>query len=457
MSKKKAKVNRYSQQKLEEAKYKKEYFKRMQEICDSLHPDLYSKIPVPHRESIFMVRGTTVKILHDANVSKEILEYANSYMRLLLREEQISLYRNGPTVSLRDYVRIVFPMEIAIIPESRGDKYTAFVESFRDQEWYIKFEDYMIERETEFQDALQKLRITLSFCMSDMRYMLYHAVYDWHTDHHVGRNALRSATMERTLRVIPYKPEYKKIKLNGAPGTRRGIRISMVIPRRDLSDSESDALTYIEIPPSLFGFKGAWARQRMPIYVTEHALNRLEERLGCVYQSFIQRDMVTSLVSGNPVIRLKGGLIMVEYRLHEIKVGYLVISIQEGVILIRTFLLITNFGTPEGELLRKQSGLAKLDSQYLGLDKLTTFIYSDILDHEDLCEIFRKAKCDALFEIRKKLENDWFWQQKGEHIELAIRMRDYLKNRESEEWESEDEPETESESELELEDDANSD
>ena len=450
MSKKKSKVNRYSQQKLDEAKYKKEYFKRMKEICDMLHPDLYSKIPLAHRESIFMVRGTTVKILHDANVSKEILEYANSYMKLLLREEQIALYRSGPTVSLRDYVRIVFPMEIAIIPESRGDKYTAFIEMFRDHEWYIKFEEYLTDRETEFQDALQKLRITISFCMSDMRYKLYHAIYDWHTDHHVGRNALRSATMERTLRIIPFKPEYKKIKLNGGLGTRRGIRISIVIPRRDLSDSESDALTHIEIPPSLFGFKGAWARQRMPLYVTEHALNRLEERLGCVYQSFIQRDMVASLISGNRVIRLKGGLFMTEYRLHEIKVGYLIVSIQDGVILIRTFLLITNFGTPEGELLRKQSRLAKLDSQYLGLDKLTTFIYSDILDHEDLCEIFRKAKCDSLFEIRKRLENDWFWQQKGEHIEVAIRMREYLKNNESDELE--DEPESESELEPELKD-----
>lgn len=434
MAKKKSKNNHYAQQKQDAAKYKKEYFKRMKDVCDMLHPDLYAKIPLAHKESIFMIRGTTVRIIPEDNVSKEIYEYANSYMKLLLREEKIALYRDGPQVSLRDYIQIVFPLEIALIPQNRKDKYMSFTELLRDQPWYPKFEASMTEREVEYQDALQKLRVTLSFCMSDMRYMLYHAIYDCRMDYHVGQFSLRSATMERSLRILPFKPEYRKIKMRSATETRRGIRLAMVIPRRDLSESEAEALTYIEIPPTLFGFKGAWAKKRLPIYVTEHALNRLEQRLGCVYQAFIQRDMVTSLISGHPIVKMKDGQFMVEYRLYDIKVGYLVVSIQDDVILIRTFLLITNTGTPEGALLHEQLGLEKLDRQYLGIDRLTTFLYSDILEHDDLCDMFRKANCESLMDIKKKLEQDWFWQQKGEHIELAIRMRDYLKKRESEEW-----------------------
>ena len=438
MSKKKSKLNRYTQQKQDAAKYKKDYFRRLKYICDLLHPELYDNIPVAQKQAIFLVRGTTVKVTADEKVPKKIREFADMNMRCILMDEKLSMYEGGPEVSIRDYIQLVFPLEIALIPVNGIDKFSAFVEQFVNEDWYIKFDESKEEREVEFQRVMQEIRIVLSFTMSDMRHVLYNAVCDWHTDHRAGTYAsassMPSATMLRTMRIIPIMPEYKKIRLRGCSETRRGVRLSIVIHSDDPFEDDTNVLTVIELPPSHFGFKGAWAKKVLPVYATMHALNRLEERLGCVYPSILQRDMIGSMVTKHPVIRMKTGEILVEYWMQNVKLGYLVVSIQEDAILIHTFLLLTNTGTPEGSLLYKQFGLKKLDTQYLGLDKLTTFLYSDIFDHEDLREIFRQANCASLIEIKEKLEDDWFWQQDGEHIELAIRMRDYLKKDEPDKW-----------------------
>ncbi|MDR2564408.1 MAG: hypothetical protein LBC98_10815 [Prevotellaceae bacterium] len=438
MSKKKVKVNRYTQQKQDAAKYKKEYFMRLKHICDLLHPDLYPNIPEAQKQAIFLVRGTTVKVTADEKVPKKIREFADMNMRCILMDEKLSLYKGGPEVSMRDYIQLVFPLEIALIPVNGIDKFSIFIEQFLGEEWYIRFEEGKEDREVEFQKVMQEIRVVLSFTMSDMRHVLYNAVCDWHTAHRAGTfasaSSLPSATMLRTMQIIPIMPEYKKIKLRGSSETRRGVRLSIVIHSDDPFDDNHNVLTTIELPPSHFGFKGAWAKKALPVYATLHALNRLEERLGCVYPAIIQRDLIGSIVTKHPIIRMRTGELLIEYWMYEVKVGYLVVSIQEDGILIHTFLLLTNTGTPEGSLLYTQFGLKKLDTQYLGLDKLTTFLYSDIFDHEDLREIFRKANCESLIKVKERLEDDWFWQQKGEHIELAIRMRDYLKKDEPEKW-----------------------
>ena len=51
-------------------------------------------------------------------------------------------------------------------------------------------------------------------------------------------------------------------------------------------------------------------------------------------------------------------------------------DIIEGKIVIRTFLFVTNNGTPEGKKLAQITGLQKLDKKYLALDKLSTFMTS---------------------------------------------------------------------------------
>jgi hypothetical protein len=73
------------------------------------------------------------------------------------------------------------------------------------------------------------------------------------------------------------------------------------------------------------------------------------------------------------------------------------------VLLLKTFLFITCDGTPEGDKLRKILGLSKWDKKYLAIDRLSSFLNSDIQENAGLCEIFKEADCGQLLSITDKL------------------------------------------------------
>ena len=83
--------------------------------------------------------------------------------------------------------------------------------------------------------------------------------------------------------------------------------------------------------------------------------------------------------------------------------GYFRGDIIEGRIILRTFLFITNNGTPEGDRLLANTGLKKEDKNYLAIDKISTFIKSDIDTNQRVKEIFVNAGCGSIFEIDKNL------------------------------------------------------
>lgn len=85
------------------------------------------------------------------------------------------------------------------------------------------------------------------------------------------------------------------------------------------------------------------------------------------------------------------------------KLGYLKADVIGDKLVIRTFLFITNNGTPEGKKLQELFGLQKADKKYLGIDKLSTFILSDIKENEQLKKLFCEAGCGALFKLDKTL------------------------------------------------------
>ena len=63
---------------------------------------------------------------------------------------------------------------------------------------------------------------------------------------------------------------------------------------------------------------------------------------------------------------------LIDFNMYEYKVGYLLITLHEDKLVIRSFLFLTNDGTLEGRKLRQLTRLEKYDKKYLGIDKLST-------------------------------------------------------------------------------------
>jgi len=158
----------------------------------------------------------------------------------------------------------------------------------------------------------------------------------------------------------------------------------------------NEGVVHVFIKPAQLGINGLLAQTPLPLYVSEYALVRMFQRLDTEPQESIIECLTVSFQKMQIINPHKGEGLMVIY-LQEIKVGYLKLFIRDGMVIVKTFLFLTNNGTPEGNKLGNLLHLSKADKSYWEIDKVSTFEQSDIYESTELKEIFIKAGCKSLF------------------------------------------------------------
>lgn len=71
--------------------------------------------------------------------------------------------------------------------------------------------------------------------------------------------------------------------------------------------------------------------------------------------------------------------------------------------MVRTFLFLTNEGTPEGNKLKKLTQLEILDKKHLMLDRMDAFLTYDISGDDGLRALFIKAGCSSILDYADEL------------------------------------------------------
>jgi hypothetical protein len=182
------------------------------------------------------------------------------------------------------------------------------------------------------------------------------------------------------------KPDSCMVKIDGA--NREVIRIGW---------TDVDAqIIYRDVNPCRFGLR--YNDGSCSVYIQRHALQRLEERLGilpgvihhAIYELFGEKEIV---------FQSQGSSSLVAFHLYDVKLGYLVCSLVEDKIVVRTFLFLTNDGTPEGNRLSELTKLELLDKEYLGIDTLEGFLSFRIAEDERLSALFTEAGCGGLLDL----------------------------------------------------------
>jgi hypothetical protein len=142
----------------------------------------------------------------------------------------------------------------------------------------------------------------------------------------------------------------------------------------------------------------------IPVYAQSHALRQLYERLDIFSDCWpINHCLFESL--WNPVVvRLPDGAYLIEGRLLGYKMGHFVAEYLGDKLLITTFLLATMRGTPEANQLRKRLALVRDDVQHLALDRLGTFLASDLKDDPKLVTVLRECGLGHLFDLASIVE-----------------------------------------------------
>jgi len=153
---------------------------------------------------------------------------------------------------------------------------------------------------------------------------------------------------------------------------------------------------YITIPSDKIKLPGAIRKLEIPVYFQNHLLHRLDERLDCIAPYLNQFFLFLSLL--NPRLTYFRDKILVEFIIDsKIKLGYILLEFHKDRLLAKTFLLLSNAGTPEGDKLKEISGMEKNDLSYWAIDKLSTYHRTDLKDHPRTRAMFEDAGCGDLF------------------------------------------------------------
>ena len=171
---------------------------------------------------------------------------------------------------------------------------------------------------------------------------------------------------------------------------------------------------------------GGDASRQYPVYVQSHALRRLHERVQLPHVGpWLDPWLGDSLAEPN-VVERQGGDLLVEYRIRQWRLGYLIATRardENGQIClaVRTFKLMTMGNMPEARKLERKLKLSRMDVNWLNLHDLKTFTHSDLRNDPVLRPLLEACGFGPLFELADAQN---FAPQPSE---LAAEVRRYLR------------------------------
>lgn len=186
-------------------------------------------------------------------------------------------------------------------------------------------------------------------------------------------------------------PETKRVRIDGE--NRTVYRLYHI--------EYNGEVTPVTLAPSLLNEPGS---EPIVVYIQKHALYRLEQRIDAPLQDDIIFLLSNSILLATELVIIKSGSFLIPYYYENLKLGYLACQRIENVgVVVKTFLFITNSGTPEGFALDKVTGLKKDDKKFLLVDKLSTFANMDISELPSFKKILDKSNLSHLAELHENI------------------------------------------------------
>ena len=388
MSKHKKKINHFKQDKITEAQQRNDFLRKLNHLCTVIAgPKAYSLIPAHDLDRLFKVRAHPIKIIKGEGqyVHPEVMKNLKSMTTWMLKRLNITYTSRGYQIPLDEY----FTVGLSLVHYMLYLK----VKVFPGVEGLVKLMPPVEEFEKTFSESVHTLygvRYVLGISHSDFSFEIYKLLFEQKTNLEVGNS-------DNCFIVYSYKPELKHIIVDGI--SRTAFRVGW--------PPESDTQNYMEwitINLADLNINHPYAKLALDVYIQPHAIQRIEERLDIVQRGDKHYEIYNSLLKPK-VVKTGKNHLLIEYRFEEKKLGYLKAEITDGVIIILTFLFITMDSTPEGELLHQLLGLSKEDKKYLAIDKISTFVDSDITKNEKIKQIFIQAGCGDLFDLEVVFQN----------------------------------------------------
>jgi len=385
MSKGKKKQRGGQHRKHERAEQKENFFGKIKSICSAVgNPEAYHLIQRDQLEILYRLRGLPFKIVAapGEQIPGEVLRRIRFLFPESLKQEKVPLLKNGPEISLAEFLSAAAQFRLYLLNLEGNQFHTAGCLK-KALDAFASFE----EGAKAVRDRMLFIMAILGYGITDLNSRVYWL--EW-------KMTLRRYDpfgYENFVLLHSYIPEKKYFTFDNAQ--RPAAKACWSLPM-------STKIECSTVEPAVLGLPTGSFDHPLDVYIQSHALKRLSERIDCVIAEILNLELYFAMTQIK-ARREKDGSILIEYTLKGTKAGYFVADIQENTIVVRTFLFVTNGGTPEGKRLHEICGLGRFDREFLAIDKLSTFMATDIKSDKELEKLFLEAGCGCLIELHDKV------------------------------------------------------
>lgn len=353
--------------------------KTFKEVCNKIAgPETFKQLSPISVSRIISTRYPALRLRladHDQNLKARI-KHLNEIFKNMLNKETCTS-PTGETISLSTFHRegLMLIHYITLVEaenQTLGDALREIQQNYHQHnEYYLK----------PIQDLIH-IMWKFSIIMTDWNEL----IFTYNINETCG---MRGLDGNNEIIISAEKPNIKILKLESHP--RELVRVGWT--------NVEGIIRPLHIKPKWIGFKeDPKSNDYCKVYIQKHALLRLRERIGLV-PGLMHEAVYETLRKKEKTWYKRTDKRIVEYKILDKKVGYLVCSLDEGVIIIRSFLFLTNTGTPEGNKLSELTSLEPIDKKYLNIDTLLGLAGYNIAQEPRLAELFLNAGCQDLLSL----------------------------------------------------------
>jgi len=388
---------------------KKEYFKRLKHVFYSV----YSEETIEILEAselhttfnlFYIIKYPSLKITYseDSNISGELKKHIERSLKSLLNVAVSKIQNTGKELSLRDYfsIAIHLPTYASIMISNSGSGFVEFVKE--------SLKILLPETSSLFYG---KMNFLLDYHMgffNDFGEELYW--YEFVTKKKDKNKEEDPSRVNSKRQIDLYEIEKfrdsisTEIVIRSAKPKQINVLIKDIFrPVKQFGITNAkDGLVWLKIKSGLVGSSSAFSDIPLEVYIQSHAIDRFKERIDTNDYMWIREGLKESFDQPK-IIKDEYSNQYIEYHIRELNVGYFLFDLIEGKIILRTFLFLTNNGTPEGKNLQELIGIQKLDKQFLNIDKLSTFKNNDFSKNNEIKKILTDSGCKSLLDVYHEL------------------------------------------------------
>jgi len=351
---------------------------RLIDLCGA--GEAYRSLPAKDRAYLERVRSPLPEIAGDPGIPRECLQYFREYLGHVLDRHMVPIGAGGQSIRLRDFF-------------SAGMVLLHSVKLFRKEEhpqaesWARALSVLLALDEVKSTDTqLFQLMFQLNFAgwaFSDSELGHYFTTMELATP--LGDEVLTG------FRFIIHHgpPELRRFTIDGKK--RTGFRVQF----NPMGDNKMiPCVLSTRVIPGL----EAQDERELPVYIQRHVYHRVEERMKPSQMTIFEEELAISI--RNPeVTALPDGAFLIAMQYYMLRIGYLVAEVIEDAVLLRTFLFLTQSGTPEGDRFNERLRIGNYEKRWFDLDRFAGFAGTDLCEDPVFMELLKDCNLEGIQEL----------------------------------------------------------